>query len=137
MILCVDFDGTLVVHEYPKIGREVPYAVEVLKELIARGDKIILWTMRSGIELEEAVLWCKERGIELYGVNDNPDQLSWTTSRKVFANVYIDDAALGCPLTCSATSVAKRDRDYVEWYSIGQMLLGWPDLFPCEYDDED
>jgi trehalose-6-phosphatase len=98
MYICVDFDGTLVDHRYPEIGRPVPDALVWLKKFQSHGARIILYTMRSGTFLTQAVNYVEAAGITLYGVNHNPDQDSWTTSPKAYANLYIDDAAVGCPL---------------------------------------
>lgn len=98
MIICIDFDGTCVDHRYPKIGPDAPYAVETLKELDESGHQLILFTMRSGEKLEDAVNWFKEKDIPLYGVQFNPTQKKWTKSNKCYAELYIDDAAFGCPL---------------------------------------
>lgn len=97
MIIAVDFDGTVVDHRYPDIGPEVPGAVEGLRKLVDASHVLILWTMRSGESLYDAVRWYADREIPLFGANKNPDQ-RWTTSPKAFAHVYIDDAAYGCPL---------------------------------------
>lgn len=97
MKLAVDFDGTCVTHEYPRIGKDIG-AIPVLKELVKKGHKLILNTMRSGKELEEAVEWFRENDIPLYGINQDPGQRRWTSSPKVHADLYIDDAALGCPV---------------------------------------
>ena len=86
MIIALDFDGTVVTHEYPCIGEDIG-AVPVLKELTAAGHKLILFTMRSGKLLDEALAWFKRNGIELYAVNENPEQTSWTSSVKVHANM--------------------------------------------------
>lgn len=98
LIVAVDFDGTCVTHEYPNIGEEAPGVVEALTFLQDQGCRIILYTMRHGSHLFEAVRWMQDRGIVLWGVNENPEQKSWTGSPKVYANVYIDDAAIGVPL---------------------------------------
>ncbi len=118
MIIAIDFDGTIVEHEYPKIGRPVKWADETILELIKKGHKIILYTMRGGKYLDEAVNYCKDLGIEFYGVNHNPDQDSWTTSPKAYANFYIDDAAIGCPLIHSLYK-----RPYVDWISVREWLI--------------
>ncbi len=97
--IAVDFDGTCVEHDYPEVGLDVEGAVETLKELQSRGHRIILYTMRSGSKLDAAVRWFKERKIALWGVNENPEQSKWTESSKVYADFYIDDSALGCPIT--------------------------------------
>ena len=116
-IIAIDFDGTLAKHEYPDIGEEVPEAVRVVKKLQSRGDQLILFTMRSREQLVEAVQWCEDRGINLYAVNHNPDQRYWTESPKVYAHIYIDDAAIGCPLIEEGDG-----RPYVDWLEIERML---------------
>ncbi|MBR5852829.1 MAG: hypothetical protein IKY74_01345 [Alistipes sp.] len=97
--IAVDFDGTCVEHDYPEVGLDVEGAVETLRELQSRGHRIILYTMRSGSKLDAAVRWFKERKIALWAVNENPEQRKWTESPKVYADFYIDDSALGCPIT--------------------------------------
>ena len=120
MVIAVDFDGTCVTHEYPNIGREVKGCVDILKELVREGHKLILYTMRSGKCLKEAVDWFKERGIPLWGVNENPTQNAWTSSPKIYANMYIDDAACGCPLIYDKT---KASRPFVDWNAVKIILL--------------
>jgi len=98
MIIAVDFDGTCVDHRYPDIGEDAPFATQTLNELAANGHLLILWTMRSGEFLGEAIDWFRCRGIPLYGIQKNPAQAGWTSSPKCHANVYIDDAAFGAPM---------------------------------------
>lgn len=98
LVIAIDFDGTCVEHDYPAIGLEVEGAVETLRALSKRGHRLILFTMRSGEKLEAAVRWFRDRKIELWAVNENPEQRSWTASPKVYADYYIDDSALGCPI---------------------------------------
>ncbi len=103
MFICVDFDGTMVDHRYPEIGKPVPKAVKWLKRLQKYVAKIILFTMRSDSPehpglLSDAVAYMEENGIALYGVNRNPEQDQWTSSPKAYGNVYVDDSAIGCPL---------------------------------------
>ena len=119
MYIAIDFDGTCVTHDYPRIGKEIG-ATEVLKRLIEAGHKLILNTMRSDKELQDAVNWFKKNGIELYGVNENPTQKRWTNSPKVYAHMYIDDAALGCPLI-NAPELS--NRPFVDWDSIDRQLI--------------
>lgn len=117
--ICIDFDGTVVEHSYPVVGAEVPGAVDVIRELVAAGHKIIVFTMRSDEYLQDAVDWYHERGIGLYGVNTNPTQSSWTNSPKAYGHLYIDDAALGCPLV-------EREgggRAYVDWVGVRKLLV--------------
>lgn len=113
MIIAIDFDGTCVTHEYPHVGKDIG-AVPVLQQFIKDGHQLILYTMRSGKELDDAVQWFKDNNIPLYGVNKNPTQYKWTKSPKVYAHRYIDDAALGCPLISSDLS----SRPYVDWEEI-------------------
>ena len=120
VIIAVDFDGTCVEHEYPEIGPDVPYAADTLRMLVAFGVKLILFTMRDGDHLAAAVKWFTDRGIPLYGVNENPDQKAWTSSPKAYANLYIDDAAIGCPLVYPEKETLKRP--YVDWLSVGRQL---------------
>ena len=98
MIIAVDFDGTCVEHDYPSVGIDVEGAVEVLRAIVAKRHRLILFTMRSGSKLDDAVKWFRDRKIELWGINENPEQREWTSSPKVYADLYIDDSAIGCPI---------------------------------------
>lgn len=118
MIIAVDFDGTCVEHDYPDVGMDVDGAVEVLKALRAKGHRLILFTMRSGSKLDAAVRWFKERKIELWAVNSNPEQKSWTDSVKVHADLYIDDSAVGCPLKF----IDDAPRPMVDWAKVRERL---------------
>lgn len=95
--IAVDFDGTIVEHEYPGIGKEKLFAFQTLKELEKLGALIILWTFRTGKELDEAVEYCRKNGIEFYAVNKNyPEEIfDETVSRKINADIYIDDKNIG------------------------------------------
>lgn len=95
--IAVDFDGTIVEHQYPAIGKEKLFAFRTLKELEKRGALLILWTFRTGKELDDAVEYCKKNGIEFYAVNRNyPEEVfDGTVSRKIDADIYIDDKNLG------------------------------------------
>lgn len=95
--IAVDFDGTIVEHAYPEIGKEKLFAFQTLKELEKRGVLLILWTFRTGKELEEAVQFCRENGVEFYAVNRNyPEEVyDENVSRKIDADIFIDDRNLG------------------------------------------
>jgi hydroxymethylpyrimidine pyrophosphatase-like HAD family hydrolase len=95
--IAVDFDGTIVEHEYPEIGKEKLFAFRTLKELEKKGARLILWTFRAGKELDEAVEFCKNNGIEFYAVNKNyPEEIyDGTISRKIDADIFIDDKNIG------------------------------------------
>lgn len=100
MKIAIDFDGTIVDHRYPSIGKEKPLAVETVKQLIADGHKVILWTVRSGDLLEDAVQWCERKGIQFYAVNNNYPKGGMFDSvkgdsPKVDADLFIDDSNLG------------------------------------------
>ncbi len=117
--IAIDFDGTCVVHSYPKIGRHIG-AQKVLHRIVKNGGNLILFTMRSGDQLEEAVHWFDENRISLYGIQRNPTQGSWTSSPKAYAKVYIDDAALGCPLRQGLNG----ERPFVDWGKVELLLFG-------------
>ena len=97
MIIAVDFDGTIVTHEYPAIGKEIPFAIDTLKRLQQERHQLILWTVREGKELEAAVNFCKDRGLEFYAVNsDYPEELTNILQpRKLGVELFIDDRNLG------------------------------------------
>lgn len=109
MKIAVDFDGTIVENAYPEIGEEKLFAFETLKQLQKRGHQLILWTYRSGKELDEAVAFCKEHGVEFYAVNNNyPEEKPMDNlPRKINADVYIDDRNLG---------------GFIEWGKVWQIL---------------
>jgi hypothetical protein len=95
--IAVDFDGTIVEHEYPDIGKEKLFAFQTLRELEKMGASLILWTFRTGKELEDAVEFCRKNGIVFYAVNKNyPEEIfDETVSRKINADIYIDDKNIG------------------------------------------
>lgn len=135
MEINIDFDGTVVTHEFPNVGKDIG-AVTVLKELVSNGHNLILFTMRSDVKnpksangdiipkpgnyLTEAVNWFKENGIPLYGVQINPTQHTWTTSPKSYAQLMIDDSSLGCPLKHDKEY---SDRPFVDWIEVRKMLI--------------
>lgn len=134
MVIAIDFDGTCVRHEFPRIGADIG-AVPILKELVAKGHKLILYTMRShksyvkygsapvidnsNSVLSDAISWFTENGIILWAVNNNPTQRTWTNSPKAYANHYIDDAAIGCP-TLDDNGLS---RPYVDWIEMRKLLI--------------
>ena len=114
LTIAVDFDGTIVEHKYPAIGKEIPFAIDTLKQLSFEGYRLILWTARDGNLLEEAVEFCKKRGLTFYAVNSNhpPGYLfggKSDKSQKVIADLYIDDHNLG---------------GLPEWGTIYEMITG-------------
>lgn len=116
--IAIDFDGTVVTHEYPNIGKNIG-AIPVLKRLVREGHDLILFTMRSGDKLLDAVQWFKDNDIKLAGVQYNPTQGKWTTSNKCYAALYIDDAALGAPLVYEE---AICDRPFIDWNKVELIM---------------
>ena len=129
LFIGVDFDGTCVTNEFPKMGKNIG-AGPVLREL-QKMHKIILLTMRSdvlaqpdgstpvnpamtkivpGHYLTEAIDWFKKERITLEAVNRNVMQESFTTSTKVFCDLYIDDSNLGALLVRD-----KSPKAYINW----------------------
>jgi hypothetical protein len=135
MIIGVDFDGTCVSNEFPKIGQDIG-SVPVLKEIVNNGHQLILVTMRSDMQnaksvgneilaasgnfLTDALNWFFEHRIPLYGVNCNPTQHNWTSSPKAYCQLFIDDAALGCPLTIDPKISYK---PFVDWEAVRGYLI--------------
>lgn len=114
LVIAVDFDGTIVEHAYPKIGRELPFAIDTLKQLARDGYTLILWTARDGKLLEEAISYCNEKGLYFFAHNSNRPKGSLFesrsgTSHKVIADIYIDDHNLG---------------GLPEWPDIYEMITG-------------
>lgn len=120
MTVAIDFDGTIVTHEYPKVGQPIYNCIKVLKRLNDAGINIILYTMRHGDTLREALNYLETNEIKLWGVNENPEQSNWSESRKVYANIYIDDAALGVPLVIDKEISS---RPYVDWVAVEDYLF--------------
>lgn len=130
LVIAVDFDGTCVTHDFPNVGKDIG-AVKPLKALVENGHKIILFTMRDHNEynntwnvnnydtLKDAIDWFERNNIPLYGVNENPSQW-WSASRKVYANFYIDDTALGIPL---ASNKKISSRPFVDWKKLSYILF--------------
>ncbi len=118
MTIAVDFDGTIVTHEYPQIGSELPLAIPTLKKLKEDGHKLILWTVREGDLLDDAVLWCRERGLEFYAVNkefpeENVKNVHY--SRKPKVDIWIDDRNVGgLPDWGTIYRIIKENRTYNE-----------------------
>ena len=99
MLIAVDFDGTIVEHKYPAIGKELPFAIETLKKLQSERHKLILWSVREGQLLDDAIAFCRDRGLEFYAVNcDYPEEEKGQNnhfSRKLKVDLFIDDRNLG------------------------------------------
>jgi hypothetical protein len=111
LTIAIDFDNTMSYDEHPDVGEPVPHAIEVVKELINNGHRIVLNTLR-GRGIERAVNFLEGHGIELFGINHNPLQ-RWG-SPKVKAHIYIDDKGLGCPLTTDGV---------VDWVEVRKLLV--------------
>lgn len=129
MTIAVDFDGTVVDHRYPQIGKEKPFAFEVLRKLQRDGHKLILWTAREGQLLEDAVNFCRENGIEFYAVNsDGPAITNFESAgitRKLRVDLFIDDRSLG---------------GLPDWPTIYRMVkykMSWPELFKAGEPEEE
>lgn len=132
MVIIVDFDGTCVTHDYPRVGKNIG-AQPVLKQLVKDGHQLVLFTMRDGETLKDAEDWFKDNGIPLYGSQRNPDQNSWTTSPKAYGQIHIDDAALGCPLK---TDAAMSHRPFVDWVRVRELLIERGVISPIKKDNE-
>lgn len=121
MDILIDFDGTCVAHLYPGIGQDIG-AVPTLRELVRKGHRLILFTMRSERDggLNAAIRWFTKNKIQLFGIQENPGQQKWTDSPKAYGHLIIDDTALGIPLLFDETI---SDRPYVDWIKVCEMLI--------------
>ncbi len=117
LTIAIDFDGTIVSHDYPHIGYDLG-AIPLLKELQAKGHILILYTMRHDELLKKAIDWCEQRGLKFNYINNNPAQKEWTSSPKIYADIYIDDAAIGCPITF----MDGVRRPVVNWNKVRRIL---------------
>ncbi|MBX3253233.1 MAG: hypothetical protein KF862_03745 [Chitinophagaceae bacterium] len=132
MDIILDFDGTVVTNEFPGVGDDIG-AVPVLKELVACGHNLILFTMRSNMDrphtkdpgtthqpgnyLTDAINWFRQYDIPLYGIQKHPTQDAWTASPKAYGHIMIDDKTVGCPLV-----YGKHKAPYVDWRKIRVLL---------------
>ena len=116
MTIAVDFDGTVVTHEYPKIGQDIG-AWPILRKLVECKHNLILYTMRDEGTLQSAIDVFERHGVTLIGANRNP-LANWSRSPKVYADLYIDDCALGIPLVGRLGMPA-----YVDWQEVTRMLV--------------
>jgi hypothetical protein len=121
--IVVDCDGTVMTHDYPRIGKDIG-AVPVLKELIKNKHQLILFTMRSGKKLNDAVNWFKENEIPLFGIQTNPSQHEWTDSPKAYGQLILDDAAAFAPLKFDPEY---SNRPFIDWDKMRNELVrtGW------------
>lgn len=124
--IIIDFDGTCVTHDFPEIGKEIG-AAQVLSELIENGHQLFLSTMRSDYAdntmrayLTEAVKWFQIRKIPLSGINENPNQKSWTSSPKIDGDICIDDRNIGCPVIFKPEIHSK---EFVDWGAVRELLI--------------
>lgn len=126
MIVSVDFDGTCVTHEFPNTGKNIGAEI-VLKQLQENNIDIICVSMRSeeqkdsfGINTIKGIKnWFEKENIKLLDINRNPNQDKWSKSRKIYANYYIDDQFIGCPLKFDEEY---SDRPFVNWYKVAIIL---------------
>ena len=98
MIVAVDFDGTLHDGEYPQIGEIMPGAAKAMQALHDDGHTIIIWSCRAGDRLNEMLDWLDAEEIPYDYVNEHASEVIETfhsDSRKVYADVYIDDHNIG------------------------------------------
>ena len=118
MVIAINFDRTCVTNEYPNVGKDIG-AVPVLKRIVEKGHRIILYTMRDNERLKDAKQWFESNNIPLWGVNNNPAQERWSSSPEIYAHLYIDDAALGVPLKLNKKI---SNTYFVDWEKVENFL---------------
>lgn len=117
-VIAVDFDGCLCTNNWPEIGQPNRQLIRTLKTARSRGNKIILWTCREGEALDAAVKWCARHGLQFDAVNDNlqeMNELFHNNSRKIGADLYIDDKAMRVEYT-------KTESDF--WDGLFESVAG-------------
>ncbi len=117
--IAVDFDGTVVTHEYPDVGSPIPGALIVLRDLVTAGHEIVLWTCRANWELKDAMKYMADAGVEVVFANKDPDPS--TGSPKIVFDLCIDDRNLGCPTMASPVQ-PERQRQVVDWAGVRRLL---------------
>lgn len=129
MVIAVDFDGTIVEHRYPEIGKEIPFATGTLRQLIADGHELILWTVREGDLLRDAVEYCRKRGVVFFAVNRDFEEEDGTNSdfsRKIRADLFIDDRNVGGLPSWSTIYALINNGKTLEQHLIAQGTLPKP-----------
>lgn len=114
-IVAIDFDDTCVINAYPGIGKQLFLVEEVLKRVIEKGNKLILFTRREGVQLEEAKEWFKLREIEIEVVEEDVETFS--ESHKPYYDYLIDDRSIGIPLKIRSGHMV------VDWYELRLYLI--------------
>ena len=112
LIIAIDFDGTIVEDAYPRIGNPMIFAFETMKKLQSEGHRLILWTYRSDIKLQEAVDFCKQQGLEFYAINKSypEEEFDDKVSRKIHANLFVDDRNIG---------------GFIGWTKVHKLVLNY------------
>ena len=130
-VIAVDFDGTIVTHDYPNIGMLVPLAKEVINELVDAGHKVFLWTMRDEKTLADAMCFLQANDIYIFSANKSPIT-PFSSSPKQLAHYYIDDRNIGCPKTTILDMSGER-RVVVSWAGIAYFFAMNGILSPDAY----
>lgn len=130
-IVAVDFDGTLVTDEWPKIGKPNEPLIEFLKYIRDnQGVKLILWTSRNyslkyGDLLEEAVNFCSYTlGLEFDAINENLREVQILTgedTRKIYADIYLDDKSI----SAFQAPIYWVDKLGIEWMDVIDWRTGY------------
>ena len=116
--VAINFDGTCVEHNYPKVGMDIG-ADPWLRAAVALKAKLILNTSRCGPELGAAIDWFEDHDVKLWDTNNNPEQYKWTKSAKLYAHIYVESTALGAPMNPRT----ERKKPHMNWDLAGPMLL--------------
>lgn len=118
-IIGIDFDGTVVTHNYPFVGNDIG-AVPVLKKLIDSGCDLVLTTMRCDTDLDDAIKWFYDNKIKLSGIYKHETQEAWTKSPKCYCDILIDDCACGAPLKKDSKISSRK---FIDWYKVEEILI--------------
>ena len=125
MIIYLDFDGTVVEHEYPDIGKYNKGSFDVIKKLQNSGHEIILNTYRADCNngtLEEAIEYLntsdKIEPVRYFeDIKISPEPWNWTV-HKYTGTIFLDDITPGIP-----TIENPMGYDMVDWNRIDEEFI--------------
>lgn len=129
-VFLIDFDNTCAFEDFPNVGKDVPYAEFVLREIQRAGHDIVLWTCRAKKPLLDAIQWFMDRNIQLTAVNDFTEEQKNSSEaykeygevRKVLGDYIIDDKNFGSPKKTFIDPDTQKTYNCVDWKTIYMKL---------------
>jgi len=103
-VIAIDFDGTIVDSIFPAIIGLKKDSKKVINKLYDDGVQIVIWTCRTGFDLQNAENYLRKNEINFHHINENTPQRIQQyggDTRKISADLYVDDKAYGCHINWS------------------------------------